>query len=56
MQEQFFFPISMDFYSTMRWYFSAKITCLGQIPIVPKFSMGPAKKNVERRKKSEIEP
>ena len=46
----------------LRWIFTDyemvlfSKNCLGQIPIDPKFSVGSVKKNVERRKKSEIEP
>ena len=55
MQEQVFFPYLDGFLQYYEMVLLSK-NRVGQIPIVPKFSVGPTKKNVERRKKSEIEP
>ena len=54
MQEQGFFPYLDGFLQYYEMVLFRK-SCLGQIPIVPKFSFGPSKKNVERRKKSKIQ-
>ena len=53
MQEHFFSYLD----GFLQYYEMVLISksCLGQIPIVPKFSFGPSKKNVEGRKKSKIQ-